>query len=144
MQLLFLQGQVAVFGALFDSESHFLNYTRGLFEGFSPVPAPELLQMLCRRHNTDWFKNQENPYIGHVYERAWSLLFDCHASQNASAWVDQCRECEANQYIDCPPGACQCLDEAVPASKPRTTTISIHMQNATKNGTTKYWYLLLL
>jgi hypothetical protein len=54
-------------------------------------------------------EGSNNSFFGHVLERAWSLIFDCHdPAELLPCW---CQEGTA----PCSGDSCQCVDEAVPA-----------------------------
>ena len=99
----------------------------------------ELSGLRCRRHDAQWFKIAANPYLGHVYERAWSLLLDCHQSEAPYQWIDACRQCEESSYSNCTATACQCLDEVEVTETESTSNSaslsSLSMHNVTGNLT---------
>ena len=95
---------------------HFMNLKRH---------SKELPPCSCRRHNADWYKDPAGPYIGHVYERTWTLLFDCY--KGGQEFLDRCNKCDDQRSQNCEPGDCQCRDEV--HSTERTASIKIKVKH---------------
>ena len=68
-------------------------------------------------HSAPEYNGSRNTFVGHVYERSWSLLFDCF--QPSKARLEDCLACDKRKGAGCKPDACQCLDREPPGRPPR-------------------------